>query len=62
MTYTVNLLRQVLYNTDTVLDPRGQQAILILVGITVLCLSISTLAGRRERQMKFKDLHPVVSV
>lgn len=62
MTYTVNLLRQVLYNTDTALDPRGQQAILILVGITVLCLSISTLAGRRERQMKFKDLHPEVSV
>ena len=62
MTYTVNLLRQVLYNTDTVLDPRGQQAILILVGITVLCLSISTLAGRRECQMKFKDLHPEVPV
>lgn len=62
MTYSVNLIRQMLFNTDTAMDHRGVQAVLIMLFIQALCLTISTLAARRERQMQFKDLHPEVSV
>lgn len=62
MTYSVNLLRQMIYDTDMTLDHRALQSLLVLFFIAALFLTFSTFAALRERQMKMKDLHPEVSV
>lgn len=62
MTYSVNLLRQMIYDTDMTLDHRALQSLLVLFFIAALFLTFSTFAALRERQMKMKDLHPEISV
>ncbi|MDO4760329.1 MAG: YhgE/Pip domain-containing protein [Corynebacterium sp.] len=62
MTYSVNLLREMIFTTDYWQDPRTLQAIVVLLGIGSLFLTASTLAALRDRQWRMKDFRPEVSV
>ncbi|GAA1473387.1 YhgE/Pip domain-containing protein [Corynebacterium felinum] len=62
MTYSVNLLREMIFTTDYWQDPRTLQAIMVLFGIGALFLTASTLAALRDRQWRMKDFRPEVSV
>ncbi len=62
MTYSTNLLRQMIFHADTTLDDRLWQG----VGALALCIAIfgalALIGARRARSWSMKDLHPEVSV
>lgn len=62
MTYSVNLLRQVIFHYNLSGDSRALTAIVVLAGVLVLFLGIGALGLRRARHWQLKDLHPEVSV
>ncbi|MBB4137942.1 YhgE/Pip domain-containing protein [Gordonia humi] len=59
MTYTVNGLRQMIMGG---VDYRFWVAFAVLIGITLLCLIVSTFAARRNRQYTMDRLYPPVEV
>lgn len=61
MTYAVELFRQMIFVTDGNVDPRGWQSALILVGIAVIALLLSTVFARKARQFKYDELRPEVT-
>lgn len=61
MTYSVELFRQMIYVTDSSVDPRAWQSALILFGIGIIALLLSTFAALRARQFKYDELRPEVT-
>ncbi|GAB2513445.1 ABC-2 family transporter protein [Corynebacterium atrinae] len=61
MTYSVNLIRQAMFGMSPG-DDRAIQAIVVLVCIALGMLLASSLAARRERQIRMKEFHPEVAV
>ncbi|MGO3326249.1 YhgE/Pip family protein [Gordonia sp. (in: high G+C Gram-positive bacteria)] len=59
MTYTVNGLRQMIMGG---VDYRFWVAMSVLIGIALVCLAVSTLAARRNRQYTMDRLYPPVEV
>ncbi|MCF8603161.1 YhgE/Pip domain-containing protein [Gordonia sp. HY442] len=59
MTYTVNGLRQMIMGG---VDYRFWVAMWVLIGIALVCLAVSTLAARRNRQYTMDRLYPPVEV
>ncbi|GGG80240.1 YhgE/Pip domain-containing protein [Corynebacterium pelargi] len=62
MTYSVNLMRQMIFDTDLSVDHRMWISLAVLVGILVLFLLGSTFAAARERQFKYQEFRPQVTV
>ncbi|MCH6196002.1 YhgE/Pip domain-containing protein [Corynebacterium mastitidis] len=61
MTYSVNLFRYAILGAETG-DHRALTAIATLILVWALCLLISSIAARRHRVIKHKDLHPELQV
>ena len=59
MTYTVNGLRQMIMGG---VDYRFWVAMSVLIGIALVCLAVSTIAARRNRQYTMDRLYPPVEV
>ncbi|MCS4535180.1 YhgE/Pip domain-containing protein [Corynebacterium sp. HS2168-gen11] len=62
MTFSVNLLREMIFNPDYGSDPRTGAAIVNLLLIAVLFFTISSVAVWRNRVWRKKDLRPEISV
>lgn len=62
MTYTVNLLRQMIFHADTTIDPRVAESLTALGIIFFVFAALATLGAAKARRMAMKDLHPEVSV
>lgn len=62
MTYSVNLLRHMIFGTEAQFDHRAAQALLALLIVFILFFTASVLAARRDRQWRMKDFRPEVSL
>ncbi|AZA10669.1 YhgE/Pip domain-containing protein [Corynebacterium gerontici] len=62
MTYSVNLMRQMIYDTDLSVDHRMWISIVVLIAVMALFLLGSTLSAARERQFKYQEFRPQVTV
>lgn len=62
ITYAVNLIRQMTFNTDPASDPRFFQAVGVLAFVWILMVTISTLATSRARILRMKDYHPELNI
>ncbi|MDO4685162.1 MAG: YhgE/Pip domain-containing protein, partial [Corynebacterium sp.] len=59
MTYSVNGFRQLMYGN---LDHRLPQAITAIALITVISVTLTALAARRDRMWTMKRLHPAIKL
>ena len=62
MTYSVNLLRRMIFGTEALYDHRAPQALLALIIIFTLFLTASILSAYRDRRWQMKDFRPEVSL
>ena len=62
MTYSVNLLRRMIFGTEALYDHRAPQALLALIIIFTLFLTASILSACRDRRWQMKDFRPEVSL
>lgn len=62
MTFSVNLLREMIVGSLPGPDHRMTQAIIVLGFVWVIALSVSTYSAWRDRIVKAKDLHPELAL
>ncbi|MCS4489244.1 YhgE/Pip family protein [Corynebacterium sp. ES2794-CONJ1] len=62
MSYSVNLLREMIYHGSIFANHRGVIAVLVLVGIGMGFMSLFMLAAKRRRQWTMRDFRPEMSV
>lgn len=62
MTYTVNLLRQMIFHADTAVDPRLVQSLFVLALIFGIFLCIAMWGSVKARRLVMKDLHPELTL
>ncbi|AKK03259.1 YhgE/Pip domain-containing protein [Corynebacterium epidermidicanis] len=62
ITYSVNLIRQMIIGSNSALDHRLGQSITVLVAVFVAGLTISSLCAYRDRLIPQRKLHPELKI
>ncbi|MDU0477807.1 YhgE/Pip domain-containing protein [Staphylococcus chromogenes] len=62
ITYSVNLLRQMIIGSDTMVDHRLGQSITVLAFVFVLGFTVTSLSAYRDRLIPTRKLHPELKI
>lgn len=62
ITYSVDLIRQMIIGSDATLDPRLDRSLLVLGSVLVFGLTLSSVCAFRDRVVVMRKLHPELKI